>query len=113
MDLFANLGLLVIFALVLILPFKVKCIEHNLEVFLFVCGVAALTISGFITIPGEQTGWSLAIVQEALFSLRSTLSQSSAFPSALCRSCSCSASSSTRSTTGCRKRLSAWSTASR
>jgi len=68
MDMLANLGLIVIFVLVLILPFKVKCVEHNLEAFLFACGVAALTISGFITIPGEQTGWSLAIVEEALLS---------------------------------------------
>jgi predicted cation transporter len=66
MDLFVNLGLLVIFLLVLALPFKVKCIEHNLEVFLFVCGVAALTIAGFMTIPGETTGWSLKIIHEAL-----------------------------------------------
>jgi predicted cation transporter len=68
MDMLANIGLIIIFALVLILPFRVKCIEHNLEVFLFCCGVAALTISGFISLPGEQTGWSLAIVEEALLS---------------------------------------------
>jgi len=67
-DLIANLGLLVIFALVLILPFKVRVVEHNLEVFLFGCGVAALTVSGFITISGEHTGWSLAIILEALTS---------------------------------------------
>jgi predicted cation transporter len=66
MDLFVNLGLLVIFLLVLVLPFKVKCIEHNLEVFLFACGVLALTIAGFMTIPGESTGWSLKIIEEAL-----------------------------------------------
>ncbi len=66
MDVLANLGLIIIFALVLILPFRVKGIEHNLEVFLFACGVAALTIAGFMTIPGTQTGWSLAIVTEAL-----------------------------------------------
>jgi predicted cation transporter len=67
-NLLANLGLLVIFLLVLILPFRVKRIEHNLEVFLFACGVAALTIAGFIAIPGEQTGWSLAVAREALLS---------------------------------------------
>jgi predicted cation transporter len=66
LDIFANLGLLIIFIFVLVLPFKVKQIEHNLEVFLFVCGVAALTISGFMTVPGETTGWSLAIIEEAL-----------------------------------------------
>ena len=68
MDVLANIGLLVIFALVLILPFRVKCIEQNLEIFLFVCGVAALSLAGLIVIPGEQTGWSVAIVQEALLS---------------------------------------------
>jgi predicted cation transporter len=66
MDLLVNLGLLVIFLLVLVLPFKVKQVEHNLEVFLFACGVLALTLSGFMTIPGEPTGWSLKIVTEAL-----------------------------------------------
>ena len=68
MDMLSNVGLIIIFMLVLILPFRVKCIEHNLEVFLFACGVVALTLSGLIIIPGEQTGWSLAIVQEALLS---------------------------------------------
>ncbi|MFA4877274.1 MAG: DUF1646 family protein [Methanoregula sp.] len=68
MEILATLGLLIIFVLVLILPFRVKCVEHNLEVFLFACGVTALTVSGLITIPGEQTGWSLAIVSEALTS---------------------------------------------
>jgi predicted cation transporter len=65
-DIFVNLGLLIIFLLVLILPFKVKQVEHNLEVFLFACGVVALTIAGFMTIPGETTGWSLKIIEEAL-----------------------------------------------
>jgi len=68
LDLLANIGLLIIFILVLILPFRVKVIEHNLEVFLFSCGVAALTLSGLIAISGEQTGWSQAVVQEALLS---------------------------------------------
>ncbi len=66
MDLLVNGGLFVIFLLVLILPFKVKQVEHNLEVFLFICGVAALTIAGFMAIPGETTGWSPEIVKEAL-----------------------------------------------
>lgn len=39
------LGLFVILVAVLILPFSVKKIEHNLEVFLFVMGVAASLIS--------------------------------------------------------------------
>jgi len=68
MDVLANIGLLVIFVLVLVLPFKVRRIEENLEVFLFACGVTALTFAGLIVIPGEETGWSVAIVQEALLS---------------------------------------------
>jgi predicted cation transporter len=66
MDLLVNGGLVVIFLLVLVLPFKVKSVEHNLEVFLFACGVVALTIAGFMTIPGETTGWNLKIIEEAL-----------------------------------------------
>jgi predicted cation transporter len=66
MDILVNGGLFGLFLLVLILPFRVKQVEHNLEVFLFVCGVGALTIAGFMTIPGETTGWSLAIIEEAL-----------------------------------------------
>jgi predicted cation transporter len=66
MDLLVNGGLLAIFLLVLILPFNVKQVEHNLEIFLFTCGVLALTISGFMNIPGEPTGWNLEVVTEAL-----------------------------------------------
>jgi len=65
-DLLVIGGLLLIFLLVLILPFRIKQVEHNLEIFLFVCGVAALTLAGFMKIPGETTGWSVAIVEEAL-----------------------------------------------
>lgn len=68
MDLFANLGLLAIFILVLVLPFRVKTVERNLEVFLFTCGIAALTVAGFISLPGEPTGWSRTIITEALLS---------------------------------------------
>ena len=66
MDMTVNLGLLLIFCAVLFLPFFVKKIECNLEIFLFVCGAAALTIAGFASIPGATTGWSLAIIAEAL-----------------------------------------------
>jgi predicted cation transporter len=68
MELWVNLGLLAIFLLVLILPFRVKLVEHNLEIFLFACGVVALTLSGFMKIPGETTGWSIKIITEALLS---------------------------------------------
>lgn len=66
MDILVNGGLLVIFILVLVLPFRVKYIEHNLEVFLFACGVAALTIAGLGTVQGEASGWSIEIIEEAL-----------------------------------------------
>ena len=68
MDIWLNLGLLGIFVLVLVLPFRVKAVEHNLEIFLFTCGVAALTLAGFISISGEPTGWSGKIIAEALLS---------------------------------------------
>jgi predicted cation transporter len=66
LDLGVTIGLFIIFLAVLIGPFKIKIIEQNLEVFLFICGVIALTISGFATIPNELTGWRLGIIEEAL-----------------------------------------------
>ncbi len=66
MDVFVNIGLLIIFILVLVLPFRIKTVEQNLEFFLFLCGTAALTLSGFTLIPGETTGWNARIVLEAL-----------------------------------------------
>jgi predicted cation transporter len=62
----AKIGLIIIFIAVLVLPFKVRSIERNLEIFLFISGVLALTFSGFIPLPGEQTGWSWKILTEAL-----------------------------------------------
>jgi predicted cation transporter len=61
-----NILLLCIFAVVLVLPFKVKKVEENLEVFLFICGVAALTISSFAILEGETFGWTPEIIIEAL-----------------------------------------------
>jgi len=49
-------GLLILLLLVFVLPFSSKKIEHNLEIFLFVMGVLALSISGL---------WSKEIVHEA------------------------------------------------
>ena len=43
-------GLTVILILVLFLPFTVKIVERNLEVFLFIMGVAAAIISGVLDI---------------------------------------------------------------
>jgi predicted cation transporter len=61
-----NVMLFCIFILVLVLPFKVKKVEENLEVFLFICGIAALSVSSFATLHGETFGWTNAIVVEAL-----------------------------------------------
>lgn len=66
LDLGITIGLFIIFLIVLIGPFKIKIIEQNLEVFLFICGVLALTISHFVTLEGQETGWRWAIVEEAL-----------------------------------------------
>lgn len=71
LDLGVSIGLFIIFLIVLIGPFKIKVIEQNLEVFLFLCGVIALTISGFVVgleFNGEpiHTGWTLEIVKEGL-----------------------------------------------
>ncbi len=68
MEFLVTLGLFVIFCAVLVLPFSVKKIEENLELFLFACGVVALTLAGFAALPGETTGWTPAIVIEALTS---------------------------------------------
>lgn len=40
------IGLVIILILVLFLPFSVKKVEHNLEIFLFVMGIAAAGVSG-------------------------------------------------------------------
>jgi predicted cation transporter len=61
-----NILLIGIFIVVLVLPFKVKKVEENLEVFLFICGIAALSISSFATLEGETFGWTTEIVVEAL-----------------------------------------------
>ncbi len=50
-------GLAVIMALTLALPFSVKRVEDDLEAFLFVMGMAAVSVSGL---------WSLHLVHEAL-----------------------------------------------
>lgn len=66
------IGLFIIFLIVLIGPFKIKIIEQNLEVFLFICGILALTISGFAHLADAagqviETGWRWDIIKEALF----------------------------------------------
>jgi predicted cation transporter len=44
------IGLVIILILVLFLPFSVKKVEHNLEIFLFVMGIAAASISGMMNL---------------------------------------------------------------
>ncbi len=71
LDIGIAIGLFIIFLIVLIGPFKIKIIEQNLEVFLFICGVFALTISGFVTLMDPtgkiiETGWRMDIIKEAL-----------------------------------------------
>lgn len=51
------LGLCIILIAVLVLPFFLKKVEHNLEIFLFVCGLAAVLLS-------KQFSWHLT--EEAL-----------------------------------------------
>jgi predicted cation transporter len=59
-------GLFIVLISVLIGPFRLPIIERNLEAFLFVCGIIALTLAGFLSIPGEVTGWRWGIIGEAL-----------------------------------------------
>jgi predicted cation transporter len=61
-----NILLFCIFIVVLILPFKVKKIEENLEAFLFICGIAALSVASFAVLHGETFGWTNAIIFEAI-----------------------------------------------
>ena len=61
-----TIGLFIIFLAVLIGPFKIRAIEHNLEVFLFICGVLAMTISGFVELAGTETGWRLEIIDRSI-----------------------------------------------
>lgn len=42
------IGLVIILLLVLFLPFSVKRVEHNLEIFLFIMGILAAAISGMM-----------------------------------------------------------------
>ena len=55
--LYMVIGLVIITLLVLILPFKVKRVEENLEAFFLIMGIAAVSISGL---------WSWELLKEAL-----------------------------------------------
>ena len=60
------IGFGIIFLVVLFGPFKIRSIEHNLEIFLLICGIAAMTISSFVELPETETGWRAEIIEEAL-----------------------------------------------
>lgn len=51
-----DIGLFLIFLVVLTFPFKVKLVEKNLEIFLFICGAAAVTIT---------SKWSMELIKLA------------------------------------------------
>jgi predicted cation transporter len=72
-----DIGLFAIVLAVLVGPFMVKKIEHNLEAFLFVMGVLAVTIAGFYSKGAlesmgyteqqiELVGWNMDIITEAI-----------------------------------------------
>jgi len=73
-----DIGLFVIVLIVLVGPFVVKKIERNLEAFLFVMGVLAVTVSNFYNKANlvetlgyteqqlELIGWNMHIVMEAV-----------------------------------------------
>jgi len=73
-----DLGLFAIELIVLVGPFMVKKIEHNLEVFLFVMGILAVTISSFYNKEAlvealgytehqvELIGWNKEVIMEAI-----------------------------------------------
>jgi predicted cation transporter len=68
-------GLFAIFLIVLLGPFLVKKIEHNLEVFLFSMGVIAVTVNSLFLKASSNTGtgaegtlpnWNFHLVEKAL-----------------------------------------------
>ena len=70
-----ELGLFAIVLVVLLGPFLVRKIEHNLEAFLFVMGVSAVTLSSFeshenlVRFYGDAVphiGWNMHLVMEAI-----------------------------------------------
>ncbi len=72
-----DIGLFAIVLMVLLGPFLVKKIEHNLEAFLFVMGILAVTIAGFesetvLRSIGysveqiEEVGWNMKLIMEAV-----------------------------------------------
>lgn len=87
------IGLVIILILVLFLPFSVKKVEHNLEFFLFIMGIAAATVSGLmdghliekalvdpiyitlaVLIAGLLTKWLQVPLEKSILSLNRILS---------------------------------------
>jgi predicted cation transporter len=72
-DMALSAGLFVIFLIVLLGPFLVKKIEHNLEVFLFAMGILAVTLNTFLlkvtaspNVEEILPNWNLTLVEKAL-----------------------------------------------
>ena len=59
---------MLIFLFVLIAPLVSRKVEENLEIFLLINGILALTVAGFAQVPGAVTGWRWDIVVESLTS---------------------------------------------
>lgn len=65
-------GLFVIFLIVLLGPFLIKKIEHNLEAFLFIMGILAVSLDHFLlNVTGNAAGeilpnWNLGLVEKAI-----------------------------------------------
>jgi predicted cation transporter len=73
-DMTLSAGLFIIFLIVLIGPFLVKKIEHNLEAFLFTMGVVAVTLDTFLLSVAPSPGvaeeilpnWNMGLVEKAI-----------------------------------------------
>lgn len=71
-DMTLSAGLFVIFLIVLLGPFLVKKIEHNLEAFLFSMGILAVTLDHFLLKVSEVAadeiapGWNLTLIEKAI-----------------------------------------------
>lgn len=71
-DMILSGGLFVIFLIVLLGPFLIKKIEHNLEVFLFAMGILAVTLdTALLSVTSDVADeilpiWNLGLVEKAL-----------------------------------------------
>ncbi|NJD53711.1 MAG: DUF1646 domain-containing protein [Candidatus Methanoperedens sp.] len=71
-DMTLSAGLFVIFLIVLLGPFLVKKIEHNLEAFLFSMGILAVTLDHFLlkvsSVAADEIapGWNLTLIEKAI-----------------------------------------------